>query len=155
MEYIFLGIIAVFSILFLKESMSYGVASFDTSGGPGLFPKYIIILLLIAVLCYAVWKILKKDKTKFEFVSLFLKERGVILLSLVLYLALLQILGFTVSTILFLCFTTNFLYYKTNAAIGTKKGIIFRVLFSVAAAFFVRFIFVGLMHVILPKGLLF
>jgi len=95
MELIFLAILGIFAVVFFKETTTYKIASFDTSGGPATFPQYILILLLVAIAILMIQKIVKKDFKGFVFIELFKGERGIGLLSLVAYLALLTILGFT------------------------------------------------------------
>jgi putative tricarboxylic transport membrane protein len=155
MEYVFLGIIAVFATLFLKDATQYKIASYDTSGGPGIFPKYILILLLVAIAAQIIYKIIKKEKTHFVFFELLKGERGIILGSLIVYLAVLSILGFILSTSIFLIATVNYLYYRGHDGFGEKKSIAIRSGFSVCVAFIIYYVFVQLMHVILPAGIIF
>jgi hypothetical protein len=155
MEYVFLGIIAVFSTLFLKDATQYKIASYDTSGGPGVFPKYILILLLVAIAAQIIYKIIKKDKTHFVFFELFKEERGIILGSLIIYLAVLSILGFILSTSIFLIATVNYLYFRGHDGFGEKKSIAFRSGFSVGMTLVINYVFVQFMHVILPAGIIF
>lgn len=156
MELIFLAVLGVASLVLLMETTGYKTASFDTSGGPGIFPKYVIILLLIAIIALVIQKIIKKEFKGFVFLSLFKAERGITLIALITYLALLNLLGFVLSTSLFLCFMVNFLYRANHEkSLGSKKHIVLRSGFSIAFAFFIQFIFVSLMHVMLPKGIFF
>lgn len=155
MEYVFLGIIAVFATLFLKDATQYKIASYDTSGGPGMFPKYILILLLVAVTALVIQKIIKKDKTKFVFFELLKGERGIILGSLILYLAVLSVFGFILSTSIFLMFTVNYLYFRGHSGSGGRKSIAIRSGFSVGIALIINYVFVNLMHVMLPSGIIF
>lgn len=155
MEYVFLGIIAVFATLFLKDATQYKIASYDTSGGPGMFPTYILILLLVAVAALAIQKIIKKDRTKFVFFELLKSERGIILGSLIVYLAVLSVIGFILSTSIFLMFTVNYLYFRGHAGFGAKKSIAIRSGFSVGIALIINYVFVNLMHVMLPSGIIF
>ena len=101
-------------------------------------------------------KIVKKDSKGFVFIELFKGDRGIGLLALVAYLSLLKILGFTLSTVLFLTFLVNYLY-RTNheKSLGSVKHIAFRTGFSILFAFLIQYIFVNLMHVMLPKGIIF
>ena len=156
MELIFLAILGIFAVVFFKETTTYKIASFDTSGGPATFPQYILILLLVAIAILMIQKIVKKDFKGFVFIELFKGERGIGLLSLVAYLTLLTILGFTLSTILFLGFLVNYLYRANHQkSLGSVKQIAIRTGFSVLFAFVIQYIFVGLMHVMLPKGIFF
>lgn len=155
MEYVFLGIIAVFASLFLKDATHYKTASYDTSGGPGQFPKYILILLLISIAALIIQKIIKKDKTKFVFFELFKGERGITLGSLIIYLAFLNIIGFLLSTSIFLIATVNYLYFRAHAGFGGKKGIAIRSSISVVITLTIYYAFVQLMHVMLPTGIIF
>lgn len=156
MELIFLIILGIFAIIFFRETTTYKIASFDTSGGPAAFPQYILILLLIAIAILIIQKIVKKEYKGFVFLELFKGERGIGLLSLIAYLSLLSILGFTLSTILFLTFLVNYLYrVNHNKSLGSAKRIAMRTGFSIIFAFAIQFIFVSLMHVMLPKGIFF
>lgn len=156
MELIFLTILGIFAIIFFRETTTYKIAAFDTSGGPAAFPQYILILLLIAIAILMIQKIMKKEYKGFVFLELFKGERGIGLLSLIAYLSLLSILGFTLSTILFLTFLVNYLYrVNHNKSLGSAKRIAMRTGFSIIFAFAIQFIFVSLMHVMLPKGIFF
>ncbi|MGH0052113.1 MAG: tripartite tricarboxylate transporter TctB family protein [Sphaerochaetaceae bacterium] len=156
MELIFLAILAIFTLIFFKETTTYKIASFDTSGGPAIFPQYILLLLLAAIVVLMIQKIVKKEFKGFVFLELFKGERGIGLLSLVAYLSLLRILGFTLSTILFLTFLINYLYRVNHEkSLGSIKQITLRTGFSILFAFAIQYIFVSLMHVMLPKGIFF
>lgn len=156
MELIFLAIIAIFALVFFKETTTYSIASFDTSGGPAIFPQYILILLLVAILALMIQKIIKKDFKGFFFLEIFKGDRGIGMVSLVVYLALLRILGFTLSTIIFLIFLVNYLYrVNHDNTFGDGKHIALRTGFSILFAVVIQYIFVHLMHVMLPKGIIF
>jgi hypothetical protein len=156
MELIFLAVLAIVASVFFVETTTYKIASFDTSGGPAIFPQYILILLLVAIVVLFIQKIIKKDFKGFVFIELFKRERGIGLLSLIAYLTLLNILGFTLSTILFLSFLVNFLYRAHHEkSLGSVKQISIRTGISVLFSFIIHYTFVSLMHVMLPKGILF
>jgi len=156
MELVFLAVLAVVASVFFFETTTYKIASFDTSGGPAIFPQYVLILLLVAIVVLVIQKIIKKDFKGFVFLELFKRERGIGLLSLIAYLTLLNILGFTLSTILFLSFLVNFLYRAHHdKSLGSVKQISIRTGISVLFSFIIHYTFVNLMHVMLPKGILF
>ena len=156
MEIFFLCVIGIFISYFLYEALAYRAAVFDTSGGPGLFPKYILILFLACIVVLIIQKLIRKDKDTFVFKELFIGIRGIVLLSMVVYLILTYILGFTVSTILFLIFLFNYLYYgKHTDHWGRVKSVMLRSGVGLFLALCINLIFTRLMHVFLPKGILF
>lgn len=152
MEIVFLLVILGFSVLFLVQTHSYQVPTYDTSGGPAMFPQYILIMLIAAIVILVVQLIIKRQGAKFVFGEMFTGVRGIFFVSLVVYLALLRPIGFLLSTALFLLVTVNFLARVYKGSLGTAKEIVVRSSISLGVALFVNFLFADVFRIMLPTG---
>jgi hypothetical protein len=156
MELVFLGAILAVCVRLFLETTTYVTASYDTSGGAGQFPQYVLILLMIAVIALMIQDIRKKKYQDFDITSLFHDERKVFFLSLVAYILVIKPFGFIMSTIIYLVFIVNYLYKKYgNGSIGTVKNVIIRNVSLVIFVCAIDYVFEHLMRVVLPHGFLF
>jgi len=155
-ELIFLAVIAVLALLGYNEVLGYTVTRFDRTGGPAIYPKLLLILLLVALVIRAVQILMSKDREKFKWASLFKGQRGIFFLAFVAFVALMKPLGFIVDGTLFLTFTSLYLYYRSTGdkSLGGKKKVIFRVIFSLAFCTAVYLFFANFLHVAVPEGIL-
>ena len=152
MEIVFLLLLLAASLFFLRETYSYQVPSFDTSGGPALFPRYILILLSVCIVLLIIQLIWQKRGKTFVFFEVFKHERGVFFWTLVAYLFLLNPIGFLAATILYLLFIVNYLARLYKGTLGSIKEIIVRSTISLAVALSVTYLFSEIFRIILPTG---
>ncbi len=155
-EIIFLIVLAAAGISMFGMSFGFQVSRIDTSGGPALFPRIVIIILLVFIAMRIV--MISKDKEekekKFHFLEMFQGSRLIFLFMFLGYALLMKPLGFVISSSLFLIIAVTFLYKKQyGERITVKKGLILypAILICVAVLYY---IFVNKLNVLLPGGIL-
>lgn len=138
--------------------MSYGfqVSRIDTSGGPALFPRIVILLLLVFIIMRIV--MISKDKEelgrKFHFLEMFQGSRLVFLLLFLGYALIMKPLGFVISSSLFLIIAVTFLHKKQyGKGITVKMGLVLYPVIVIAVTV-LYYIFVNKLNVLLPGGIL-
>jgi hypothetical protein len=155
MEIVFLLVLLGVSVVLLVQTTTYVTPKFDTSGGPALFPQYILILLMVSIVILIIQLAVRREGRTFVFLELFRSVRGIFLLSLALYLLALYYVGFFIATALFLFFTVNYLTYVYNGSTGTWKQVLLRCLLLLGIIVIVNYLFGDLFNIMLPKGRLF
>lgn len=155
-EIIFLIILALVGAGMFGMSFGFQVSRIDTSGGPALFPRVVIIMLFVFIVIRIVMigKNKEEMEKKFHFLEIFQGSRLIFLLSFLGYALIMKPLGFVISSSLFLILAVTFLYRKQyGERITVKKGLILYpvILVSVAALYY---IFVNKLNVLLPSGIL-
>lgn len=155
-EIIFLIILALAGAGMLGMSFGFQVSRIDTSGGPALFPRVVIIMLFVFIVIRIVMISKNKEEMekKFHFLEIFQGSRLIFLLLFLGYALIMKPLGFVISSSLFLILAVTFLYRKQyGERITVKKGLVLYpvILVSVAALYY---IFVNKLNVLLPSGIL-
>ena len=155
-EIFFLIILAAAGVGMFVRSFGFQVSRIDSSGGPALFPRIVIIILLlfIAIRIIMVSKSKEELGKKFHFLEIFQGSRLIFLLMFLGYAVLMKPLGFVISSSLFLIIAVTFLYKKQyGERITVKKGLILYpvILISVAVLYY---IFVNKLNVLLPGGII-
>lgn len=117
-------VIALFSIVFLVQSFDYSYENRLGPGpGPGFFPIWLTIALLILSLLYIVesWKGYKAPKEEMPTGKEF---KNVLLIAgfLVVFIVTVQFLGFVLSSTLFL-FLLLSRYYKWYSSVGISLSV--------------------------------
>lgn len=155
-ELIFLAILAVVGALCYGETLTYSVSQFDRTGGPAMYPQLILILLFVALVIRAVQILLTKEKPKFKWFTLFQGPRCVFFLAFVLFVVLMEPLGFVIDATLFMSITSFYLYYKTTGdkTLGGAKVIVTRVLLFAVFDVAVFLFFSSVLNVAVPEGIL-
>lgn len=151
-ELILLGLLLVIGISFWFMTFNFAVSPLDKSGGAGVFPRMVIVLLLAFVVLRVIQVLRKKEKGHFVFLELFSGIRLYFLLSFVTYVLALNYLGYLISSILFLALTTNYFSYKTHDSFGTVKSIVIRNAGVIAFVFTTYYFFDRILHIALPRG---
>lgn len=154
-ELVFLGVLALLFGLLYLPTYNFEISNLDTSGGPAMFPRAVIIFTLIFIAVRFIMVLKTKEKKDFVFLELFRGMRLFFFASIVIFIIALKYLGYLVSTIAFLLVTLNFLYYKTRDNMGSVKSIIIRNVLAIMLVFALRYFFVEIVNVILPTGTLF
>ncbi len=155
-EIIFLLLLAAIGGYYYYESLGYTVGRFDTTGGGGLFPRAILIVLFVLLAARLIEILVKKEKAPFKFFGYLKGVGGVFFISFVLFVLLIKPLGFVVDAVIFALFTVNFLYYKAkdDKKLGGTKAIIIRTVCIIGYVILVNWFFTGVLHVNLPAGVL-
>ena len=153
-ELIFLGLIMAICGVFFYLTFDFQVSLLDRSGGAALWPRIIIIFLMIFVIIRFIQVLREKDKGEFVFLELFKGPRFFLLASLVAYIVAFKSLGYIISTSLFLVVVVNVFYKWTKNDFGSVKSIVIRntllILFVIALNYF----FAEIVNIPLPTGTL-
>ena len=153
-ELIFLGLIMAICGVFFYLTFDFQVSLLDRSGGAALWPRIIIIFLMIFVIIRFIQVLREKDKGEFVFLELFKGPRFFLLASLVAYIVAFKSLGYIISTSLFLVVVVNVFYKWTKDDFGSVKSIVIRntllILFVIALNYF----FAEIVNIPLPTGTL-
>ena len=153
-EIIFLLCFLVVSIYMYVLTGSFRISKMDRSGGAAMFPRIVIVLLMICLLLRMLQIFREKEKREFVWKNLFSRGRMEFTAALVVYVICLKPLGYIVTTCAFLFFTVNRFYYLEEDNLGTKKGILIRSVVLAVFAVIMYFVFSGVLAVSLPKGIL-
>ena len=146
-----LGVIMViFSILMYRESLKLTQKAQWDVIGPAFFPKFIlaVILCLSILLIYNSFR--HQDDSKIPGTKNDLSLFALVFIYGVMgaYIYLMQILGFLISSFLFLLTMQWFLSGCNNRHLGNM------VLISIVSAFVVYYTFVNYLGVFLPRGII-
>ncbi len=152
-EIIFLLVLIAISALGFFEAAAFPSSIFETTGGPALFPKVLFVGLALFCVIRIIMILASKEKKKFVFVELFKSTRGVFLIASVVYIVVMEYLGYIISTALFLIVICNYLYWKRYDSKGTVKSIVVRNLAMLGITILLYVFFAKVMHVNLPDGL--
>ena len=87
-EIIFLILLAAVGGYYYFESLGYTVGRFDTTGGGGIFPRAIIIVLFVLLAARLIEILIKKEKAPFKFFGYLKGVGGVFFRSFVAFVAL-------------------------------------------------------------------
>jgi putative tricarboxylic transport membrane protein len=129
----------IFSIIFFIQSLTLSYSGADGLG-PGFFPLWLSGMLIILSLCY-IYTTFKSEESESEPMprGTELKNIVFILASMLIYLSVVPLLGFVLSSTIFL-FALLFRYYRWHLNIGI----------SVGASLFLFWIFAKVLSVTLP-----
>lgn len=155
-ELVFLAIVGILGAACYAETLTYTVAEYDRTGGPAMYPQLVLILLFAVLVLRAAQILLKKEKTKFKWFTLFKGTRGVFFAAFVLFVFLMEPLGFIVDATLFLSATSMYLYYKSTGdrTLGGAKAIATRVTLFAVFDTAVFLFFSSVLNVAVPEGIL-
>ena len=152
-EIIFLTALLMICALFYMISFDFAVNILDTSGGAGMFPRIVIIFtaILLVIRIYQVIK--EKNNSKFEFLGLFKGLSGFFFLNFLIYVVLLNSIGYLIMTTLFLISTINVFYIHTKGDFGSLKSVIIRNVLAIVFVLSMNYFFVELLNIMLPVGI--
>lgn len=153
-ELIFLGLIAVICGVFFYLSFDFQVSLLDRSGGAALWPRIIILFLMVFVIIRFVQVLRTKKKEEFVFLELFKGPRFFLLVCLVAYIIAFKYVGYIISTSLFLVVVVNVFYKWTKDDFGTVKSIIFRSVLLILFVIALNYFFAEIVNIPLPAGIL-
>ena len=127
----------------------------DSSGGPATYPRIILAALFICSLIrmFQIMKQKKEERPEFIFMDLFRGHRGFFLLSLVIYVALIPVLGFMIDTIIYLNIVVNVMIYFSKGTFKMDKWFFVRGICLIATAFGVTWFFQSALRVMVPTGI--
>jgi hypothetical protein len=141
-------------IYYFAETFTYHKPLFESTGGPEIFPRVILVLLFLFIAVRAIQIILNKKKSSFVFFDLFTGSRGMFLYCFMGYILIMKPLGYIFATFLYLAGLSNYMIYYKDGTIGTARAISIRiVIFAIISVLLYQF-FAGILNVNIPLGLL-
>lgn len=154
-EVIFLLILWIGSFYFFTLTAGFSISVLDKSGGAALFPRLILIFLMVVIgvrIIKLLLLIKNKENEDFVFVEMFKGTRLIYVGGLTLYVVLMPILGYILSTIVFMVGMMNIFYYNVHKSLGTLKAIIIRNILAILLVIAVNIFFKNILGVYLPSG---
>ena len=152
-EIIFLLCFAVVSAIMFYMTGDFRISKMDTSGGAALFPRIVIILLLVFLMLRIIEILASKEKKEFAGKELFAGSRCLFIGGLVLYVVLLKPLGYIIATVLFLAFVVNRFYRVEKGLMGSAAQIAIRNVLMIVFVLAMNWVFGTVLSVNLPAGL--
>jgi len=152
-EIIFLSTLEVIFIYLYTMVDDFPVSILDTSGGAGLFPRVVLLFLLILIPLQIITILFKKNKEKFVFKEIFQGMRLLFLVALILTVGLMPLIGFTISMILFLLVVINWFYYNVHGNIGKIKSVILRCSIVTVYVIALKLFFTVVLNFTFPTGI--
>lgn len=153
-EIIFLFVLAAIGGWYFYETFSYTTPIYDKTGGPAVFPRMILILLLICLVVRLIQILVKKERKHFVLLELFTGSTGVFLFAFMAYIFLLEPLGMILDTILYLTFTSHYMIYGRDGTIGSKTSVIKHFIAYIFMSVGIYLFFSKVMNVAVPTGIL-
>ncbi|ONI48020.1 hypothetical protein AN644_02995 [Candidatus Epulonipiscium fishelsonii] len=137
----------------LGETLNDGSSENSLLSGTYTVPTGVAIFVGVLLLLKLILKIVNKEKLEVKFLSLYQGKSTVFLAGLLAYLISMEILGYMVSTILFLIGMTWYLE-KSTTNVMNKKIFIRIILTSVSFAVITYIFFVYVAQIIIPVNFL-
>lgn len=155
-EILFLSILGVVDVIMFFLTFTFPASIIDQSGGAGLFPRIVLVLLLVflAVRIITILRSEEEKKKPFAFLEIFKGRRLVFLLAFVLYAFSMSTLGFVISSGIFLSAMIIFLRWCQYGEWMPVKKSVLTVLISFVCVFVIYYVFTHYLNVMLPAGFL-
>ena len=153
-ELVFMALLCVMGVACFIDTLHFRVSLLDRSGGAAVFPRVVIVLLLLLV-CIRIVMILRDgNRPHFVFLEAFAGARLAYLIALAALVFTIKPIGFLPAMSAFMLFTANYFYFRTHGSLGKAWFVILRSVSLVAFVAVVYYFFTGVLHVMLPAGLL-
>ena len=153
-EVIFLLLLAGLDVYYFVETFSDKKPLYDNTGGPAVFPRVILILLLICLAVRLIQIIVGKNRKHFVFMELFQGSTGIFLLAFAAYIFLMKGLGMILDTVLYMGFISHYMIYQRDGTLGTFRSVSIHVAVYVLLAAALYWFFSVILNVASPRGLL-
>lgn len=153
-EILFLLLIAGIDIIYFAETFTYKKPLFDNTGGPAVFPRVVLILLLACLLVRILQILAAREKRHFVLRELFCGSTGVFLLAFAGYIFFMEPLGIILDTILYLGFTSHYMIYVRDGSLCSGRKILLHMASFAVIAVSVYWFFSTVLNVAVPRGLL-
>lgn len=154
-EIAFMAVLALVGIVMFAMTADFPTSVIDKSGGPAMFPR-LVICLLLAVMVVRTIKILRNKsllKQRFVCADLFKGSSLTYLCLFVGYAAFITTLGFVATSSLFLVVAIPYLYRRQDGKWPAPGRILAIAVLSVAGVVALNYLFTSVLDVILPTGL--
>ncbi|MBS5300828.1 MAG: tripartite tricarboxylate transporter TctB family protein [Clostridium sp.] len=151
-ETIFLLCFCAAAIAMYGMTGNFRISKMDTSGGAAMFPRIVIILLLVflAIRLLQIW--IGKQKKPFMGRELFTGSRFFFLICFCAYVVCLKLLGYRVATYLFLLFSVNGFMKVEKGTYGTARELVVRNLILLVFVLAMYWLFGTVLSIKLPTG---
>jgi putative tricarboxylic transport membrane protein len=153
-EIIFLVFLLITGGVMFYSTYDFRTSLLDTSGGPALFPRIVLIFLLLMLVIRIVQILCSKEKKQFAFLEIFKGSRLFFILSLGVYIVLIKPLGFILSTVLFMSVLILGFRYSMSKSVGKPGSVAIAIGFSAVYAVLMYVLFAKILNIFLPAGLL-
>lgn len=155
-EIIFLVVVAVVAVIMFFMANSFPTSIIDSSGGSSLFPKIMAVILLFFIIIKVITILKDKEKRnkKFNFLEIFKGIRFIYLITTIAYFALVTIVGFVLSSIIYLVGTMIYFAYYKEGKLPSKKSMAITASIVVVSVVALDFLFCRTMGIMLPVGLI-
>ncbi len=154
-EVIFLLAIIGYSLYIYITSINFEVLSFDTSGGPGLFPSAVSLIIIVVSLILIINILRKRERKHFVFLELFNRTRGPYLLLLIAYVVSLRWFGFLISSIVYVNIASHLFMSLQGKPFGGALAVTRRIVIQSAAVVGIYLLFSRAFGLILPPVTIF
>ena len=155
-ELLFELVIALIAVGMFGMTFGFRESLIDQSGGPALFPRIVILLLLIflAVRGIVIRKNREEQEKPFHFLEMFQGSRLIYVVLLTAYAGMVKPVGFLLSTWVFSLIAIPFLYKQQYGKGMTLRRQAVTSAVTVVSVFLLYYVFTRYFHVLLPAGLL-
>lgn len=155
-ELIFNALLAVVAVIMFVMTYSFPTSIFDKSGGAGLYPRIVIICLLILLLIRTVQVLRSEEekKRKFVFLEMFQGPRLIYILTTLAYFLLVTSIGFVLTTIAYLIWSILYFYCLQEKKRPSKKTAAIVVVSVIPSVIVLDYLFCNVLGVLLPAGIM-
>jgi hypothetical protein len=157
---------AIFSVILILFSLTFFIYSYQSIDPPfaqglassGTYVRIWLSILTLLGLILLIKSMIKKNKTKME--AMFSITVVYSIIVLLLYILIMPIIGYFISTILFLfAISSYYNFYNFKVIKDSKKLIITKLIklffFSLIVTMITQYIFANILRVLLPRSQLF
>ncbi|MBS6646102.1 MAG: tripartite tricarboxylate transporter TctB family protein [Clostridiaceae bacterium] len=154
-ELVFLAVVSAAAVIMFIMTFQFPSSILDQSGGAGLFPRIVVVMLLACVLI-RLCQYLRKPETRkhFVFLEMFQGLRLVYIVMTGVYIAVMAPLGYIISTVAYMLALINFFYYAQVEHRPSVRSEAVIAVGVVAGTVGMYWFFGSVLHVMLPPGLL-
>ncbi|MGB4439125.1 MAG: tripartite tricarboxylate transporter TctB family protein [Sedimentibacter sp.] len=147
MELILHLVILAISLILFGFTFLFNGLNINTGGGPSFWPQILLVLIIVLELVVLVFTYKKYKngelKRKKDESVIYPQNLYISIVSLTLYIVLMQYIGFLISTVIYLCFMMHILQVKLKTYL----------IISLLSGYIITFVFGNLLMVPLPQGI--
>lgn len=154
-ELIFNALLAVVAVILYVLTFSFPTSIFDKSGGAAMYPRIVIIFLLVllAIRTLQVLRSPEEKARKFVFLEMFKGPRLVYILTTLAYFLLVKPVGFILATIVYLIWSISYFYYLQEEKRPSGKVISIICAAVIPGVVILDYVFCKVLGVLLPAGI--
>ena len=155
-ELIFNALLAVVGVVLYVMTYSFPTSIFDKSGGAGMYPRFVIIalMILLAVRTLQILKSPEEKHRKFIFFEMFHGPRLIYILTTLAYFLLVKRIGFIICTAIYLIGMILYLWALQEQKRPSRKMAAIVAAAVVPSVVALDWLFCEVMGVLLPAGIL-